>query len=356
MNAEYNLFRNAHVEVTPSYDDNGNALANIVVNNQFEHTFAKNSRISKALNVGSGTESLRVARLQLQDRLSGGDYFFVGDELIDFRDSAYVGFIHNDNSIEQLMKHIGVNNADALVRTGLRLNTMDSSITLSSVHSTEDFNIMNIASGGDFKSSIIYSWSPFASFVRGIFKILRVVCSNGMVSTADEINTRIPLLNRWEEHLEITNVQMQNSIQGLMNKRFSDMVDNRISVRDLKLISKHANIRAAESTDPSEVMRLKRIEQIVNPATHLSTYYAPEVFNNMNIASQVPGHLSVFDAWNCITEMLSHTNATALSTVGSLQTFASSLVFPTKESTTTHLNKQPLLSAFSDPDRAFFGA
>lgn len=356
MKAEYNLFRNANVEVTPTYDENGNALAEIVVNNQFSHTFSKQSRISKALNVGSGTDALRMARSQLQSRLTGGDYFFVGDELIDFRDSAYTGFIHNDNSIEQLMKHIGVDRADALVRTGLRLNTMDSSISLSSVHSTEDFNVMNIAAGGDFKSSIIYSWSPFASFVRGIFKVMRVVCSNGMVSTADEINTRIPLLNRWEEHLDITNVQMQNSIQSLMNKRFSNMVDNRISVRDLKLISKHANLRAAESTDPSEVMRLKRIEQIVNPSLHLRDYYAPEVFSNMNIASQMPGHLSVFDAWNCITEMLSHTNATPNSTVGSLQTFASSLVFPTKESTTTHLNKKPLLSAFSDPDKAFFGA
>lgn len=355
MNAEYNLFRNANVQVNPVYDEEGRALAEIVVNDQFGHTFDRHSRISKALNVGSGTNALKLARNQLQARLSGGDYFFVDDELIDFRDSAYHGFVHTDNSIAELMKNIGVQASDNLVRTGLRLNTMNSSVMLSSVHSTEEFNLMNISAGGDFRSSIIYSWSPFASFVRGVFKITRLVCENGMVSTADEINTRIPLLNRWEEHLDISNVQMQNSIQALMTKRFNNMVENRASVRDLKLIAKHANIRRAETVDVAEAARLQRIEQIVNPMTHLQDHYAPEVFNNMNIASQVPGHLTVFDAWNCITEMLSHTAATTASTIGSLQSFASDLVFPTKESTTTHLNKQPLLSAFSDPDKAFFG-
>lgn len=352
---EYKLFRNAQVEVNPVITNSGIATS-ITVNDKIHHTFEPSSRISKALSLTNGTESLDLATRQLQDRLSGGTYFTINDELVDFRDSHYHGFIHSDNSIEQLMHHIGVDEASSIIRSGLRLNTTASRYTLTNKYSTESFQLANALVGGEFDSSVIYSWNPFTSFVRAAFEIVRLVCANGAVSTTELVNSRIPLLNRWQEHLDISNLQMQNSIKGIAAKRFDEMVESRAGVGELKLIAKHASARIDDGVTIDQRKRLERIRDVVDPMIHLTDYYSQASLVNSNIAAQLPSHLSSFDAWNCVTEILTHTSEVDNSSTGSLLAFANRLLFPTRESNSNHhLNTTPLLSSFSSPDVAFFG-
>jgi hypothetical protein len=351
------LIRNAKVDVHPVITDNGDVLASITINDKYDHTFEASSRISRVLSSTNDTKSFEVAKKQLQERMTGGDYFMVDNQLVDFRDSMYNGFVHSDDSIKHLIDHIGIMRSEASLRHGLKLNTQSKNHILANRYSSEDLSIQGLEDGGIFNTNIIYSWSPFTSFVKGAFELVRLVCTNGMVGTTELINSNIPLVNRWEEHLRISNKQMQNAVQGLVGSRMKDMVSSRASVTDLRLIAKHAENRLTTVTDKAEKERLERIKFIADPMIHLPDYYSLESLQDSNIAAQLPGHLSEFDAWNCITEIMTHTADNEKSTPRSLQGFANNLVFPKKESNTNHhLNTTPLLSAFSNPEVAFFGA
>lgn len=351
------LIRNAQVEVHPVIAEGGDILASITINDKYDHTFDVNSRISRVLSSTNDTKSFEVAKKQLQERLTGGDYFMIDNQLVDFRDSMYNGFVHTDDSIGHLVDHIGIMKNEHALRSGLRLNTQSHKHILANRYSSEGLEVPGLNEGGMFNTNIVYSWSPFTSFVKGAFEIVRLVCSNGMVSTTDLISSNIPLMNRWEEHLKISNKQMQNAVQGLVRNRISEMVTDRASVTDLRLIAKHAENRLSTVVDKAEKERLERIKFIADPMTQLADYYSLESLQDTNIAAQLPGHLSVFDAWNCVTEIMTHTNDNEKSTPRSLQGFANSLVFPKKEANTNHhLNTTPLLSAFSNPELAFFGA
>ena len=86
---KYDFLKNAKVNVTKSADGKGRSAAIIVVGDgtgeKFEHKFAHNSRISKHLTVMTPT--------QLSERLTGGSYFFVDENLYDFREGNYKGHI-----------------------------------------------------------------------------------------------------------------------------------------------------------------------------------------------------------------------------------------------------------------------
>lgn len=351
----FELLNNAKIELTTRFDDNANTLAHITINDQYEHTFDKTSRLSKALNAPS-TEAMRVASKQLQDRLTGGSFFLVDNELVDFRDKYHSGFTHSIESINKMFELIGYSKTEHAVRSGLNLTTVHDSPMLVSRHSTEGFNVPGYIQGGKFTSTVLFSWNPYVSFIRGAFELVREICTNGAIATTDLISTRIPIINRWEEHLEIANHNMQLQVQKMATNRLADMSNERAFVRDLQLAYKHVSERKGETFDVQEKQRLTKIGQIIDPVVHLSGYYSPETLNDTNLTAQIPSHLTNFDLYNLITEMSTHTNETNESTTSTLQRMANRLFFANKDSVKTNHNKTPILSAFSDPDVAFFGA
>ena len=350
-NVSYNLIQKANVvvSVVPGIKFN---RTHITVNDQFEHTFEETSRLSQALYSSSPE--------QLQSRLSGGSYFFVNDALIDCRDNQYNGFVHSEEAIEQLMQTIGIEtNVATTRRNNLRLNTTVSPITLTKKWSEDAFQVPGYLAGGAFSSAITFGWNPYMQYVRGAFEIIREICTNGMVGTSDLINCRIPLINRWEEHLNIADIQMQNMVQSFVARRLSEMGHERATVSELQLITNHARARLENASvlfDNKAAQRLIEIIRAVDPKYHLTGHYNEQVFNNSNVAARMPGHLSLFDTWNAVTEIHSHTTECADSTGGGLQRLANKMVFPSKDDKKGLLiERTPMISAFSDPDRAFFG-
>jgi hypothetical protein len=353
----YSMLRNADVEVKPIVSNKGVVSAHIIVNNEFEHTFEPTSRISQSLSIARNSNEMRLATIQLQDRMNGGHFFFIDDILVDHRDGQYFGFQHTDASIEKLMEVIGFQeNVSHLRRVGMRLNTTVSPIILSKQWSIENFQIDGYLQGGAFSSGINFGWSPFMNFVKGIFEIVRQICSNGMVGTSELINSKIPLMNRWEQHLDIANIQMQNLVQDKVATRLREMTHQRCNVNDLQLITKHARTRLDETVDINETKHLSNLISIINPIIHLSKYYKPNVFSDSNVAARLPGHLTEFDLWNVVTEMYTHTSEVENSSSGGLQRLANRMLFPNIDITKGNvIDIMPIASSFSDPDRAFFG-
>lgn len=353
--SNFELAKKANVSLSHKYDDKGHVLAHIEINNMYEHTFDSASRISKALNSSSGSD-LELTTTQLGSRLNGGSYFMVDDQLVDFRDSHYDGFVQDDNAIEQLMKYIGYKPVESRTRAGLRLNTVSSDIMLMNRYDSAEFQVPGYVHGGKFQSNMLFNWSPFNTHVRGAFEIIREICTNGMIGSTELISHKIPMINRWEEHLEIASKQMQHSVKSLVSSRFSEMGHTRASVSDLQLIGDHVKNRKETTTNVNDRNRLDRLASVADPIAHCADFYNKNVFLDKNIAARAPGHLTQFDLFNIVTEVLSHTTGNEESSAGALQKFANKLLFPARDDQKIVPIRQPIASPFSDPDVAFFGA
>lgn len=347
---DFTMLRNAHVEARQVMDEHGSHAA-IIVDGKFEHVFPSKSRVSDALDM--------MSPKQLSEKLTGGSYFFLGDDLLDYKDGTYHGWSHDDAALESLMKTIGCEPVNKDRKTAHRMTnrTQSNENSLSRVWDQQDITVPHYQQGGEFISQLSFQWNPFEKNIRTKFELVRQVCTNGMIGLTPFINMKVPLVNRWEEHIDIANKQLQNKITGIMKTRLGEMANGRASVSDMLGLDKHIMARLMEAKTAGERDRLQMIYDTVDPFTHLSKYYKPEVFDNKAMAAQLPAHLTVFDTWNIATEVCQHSEQTKASSDAALQKLANSLMFD-RECTTNrvaHIGKTIDISPFSSPERAFFG-
>lgn len=345
------MVRDANVEVE-AVDTSKGVAALITVNGEYQHQFAPKSRISQQLQL--------TLPKDLGQRLTGGDYFFVDGSLIDFRDQKYDGFVHTDDAIDNLMEVIGVTPLDSRRSRSLHRmtnRTQSTEISLSKRWSRNEIEVPMFKEGGAFHSDLNFTWNPFAKNVNTVFELVRLLCENGMVGSTPFVNMNIPLVNLWEEHLDMANMQLQNKINNMMSKRLEEMGQNRASVADLLLLDRHITGRLASKEEGQDNTGLHRMFKIVDPYEHLSKYYKPEALDNKAIAAQLPSHLSVFDAWNLATEMCTHYSPAGNSSDAGLQKLANDLVFRRACSSeqVQNIGSRIAESPFSSPERAFFG-
>jgi len=85
--------------------------------------------------------------------------------------------------------------------------------------------------------------------------------------------------------------------------------------------------------------------------------YKEAVFSDRRLGAQLPSHMSTFDIYNMATEINTHSPETSKSSTHAMDMMANALVFD-REDLTKHSSRygQPAVSAFSNPDAAFFGA
>jgi hypothetical protein len=340
------------VVVEASTDKKGNTIALLNVNDgQLTHEFDKNSRVSKSL--ASAHASV------IAERFTGGNFFVVNEQLVDFRDNQYNGFVHSDESIQQLIDIIGINKINSR-SAAIKHESTQGDLILSNVWGQSSLDVDGYKAGGQFDSVLRYKWSPFSQNIRGVFELVRLICANGMVGLTDFFNAKIPVINRWEEHMDIAYHQIQNKVQGTVRNRIIDMGTERATVSELMQISDHASNRVAKGVigTVEERNRLMNIAAIADPTTHLQKFYKKAAFDDKAVANRLPGHMTTFDAWNMVTEMYSHTSATADSSDTALQRMANSLMFSDNLRAQRMANighKVKVVSSFSDPTTAFFG-
>lgn len=353
----FNLIRNADVSIRAESGRNRKGATRTVaiadINGRFEHRFPAESRVSKALEV--------MTPDQLSQRLSGGQFFFMDERLVDFRDSQYHGFVHSDEAIGQLMDHLGTTDTTIFGR-GARLlkgNTHAGHLLLGKVWSEHGIQVPGYQTGGEFNSRLIFVWNPFTRTINTLFQLVRLICTNGMTGLTSFLNTKVPVINRWEEHLEIANRQIQNKVEGIAKLRFAQMGTERASVAEVDQLFGHALQRskaAIENGLVSEADRLRNISTIVNPRIHLADVYRAEVFKDKRLGAQLPSHLTAFDAYNIATEIRTHTSESDTSSSLALDRFANGILFD-REDLSGQIGSfaEPPTSSFSDPDQAFFG-
>lgn len=360
MQHNVTLLRGAPVKVEATYTPGKkrHPIANLIIDNKYHHTFESASRVSKHLETMSPAD--------LQSRLTGGDYFLVDGELVDFRDNRYNGFIHEDKTIATLNRIIGITDKDAAERTNNRrrkqfinLASMSSRFLLGTKWSDHGIDIPQYKDGGVFTSALWFNWSPFVKTVGSSFMLWRMICSNGMRGLTSFLNTKIPLINRWEEHLEMANRQIQNKVDGKVKSRLLQMGTERASVAEAMLVTSHAHARSNNNDATlGDRTRMSSIIAIASPKLHLAKVYRENVFNDKRVAAQSPSHLTTFDVYNMATEIRSHSNENSKSTDHALDQLANDLVFNDKRCNVLHAAArfaQPGLSSFSDPEMAFYG-
>lgn len=351
----YELIRNAKVEVTRAVVHKGNNQhlhADIVINDTYEHRFPHTSRVSKHLELMHPED--------LAERLSGGSYFIVDDQLVDFRDGAYNGFVHTDASIDVFMDLLGFQYKSELPFVHNRKgNDERDQIVLRKTWNENEIIVPGYRQGGEFKSRLSYEWNPFVKTIDSAFDLVRIICTNGMVGTTSFLNTKIPLFNRWEEHLDIAARQIQNKVTSTVLHRMQRMSTQRASIADCQLLEQHCydRIHAGINKAEGERDRLFAIMDAVNPSIHLSDVYQPGIFANRVIGAQLPAHLSLFDVFNIATELRSHTAATPKSSDFALDKFANTALFDRDDDFLAAAGRYTTksMSSFADVDRAYYG-
>ena len=351
----YTLARNANVKVNHVIDDKKKNVVEIVVNDQFHHRFPSTSRVSKHLDV--------MTPVELEQRMNGGQYFFIGDQMVDFRGADYDGFVHSDSSIDKFMDILGFENraAQRFAHTRKRSGSeSNSDILLRKSWSKNEINVPGYQQGGEFHSELSFLWNPFVKTIDSSFDLVRLICTNGMVGKTSFLNTKIPLVNRFEEHLEIANRQIQNKVNHIVSNRIQNMSTERATLGDCLTLQSHVSERlqsTPEDRAASETQRLMNLLTAVSPKRHLSHVYTDSVFDNKNLASQLPAHLSTFDVYNIATELRSHTSQTGKSSDAALDRISNELLFDRDGSKAVGQSKfaAPRLSPFSSAERAFFG-
>lgn len=342
----------AKVKVSATTNRHNHTVAQIDVDGDYTHRFPATSRVSKALE--------EMTPQQLEERLDGGHYFFVNGLLHDFRDSRYNGFIHPADNIDALKEVIGIRGRD---RRNNRYNDQGAA-SLSRVWSEQEIQVPGMDKGGAFNSRLTFSWNPFVETIRSSFDVIRLICLNGMTGLTSLFSARIPLLNRWQEHLEIADTQIQNKLYGMLTDRLQQMSIERATLADCLRLRDHVNDRLNRSVTGGGIanqtsdrrQKLENIRNIVSPEAHVGSFYRAAAFHDRRLAAQLPSHLTMFDAYNIATEIASHTAQTSGSSSHALDKMANEFIF---DRTDTRQQAArfggPSISSFSDPDKAFFG-
>lgn len=346
---KYELIRNADVKVERHRNSQNQWLAEIQVAGH-SHTFPANSRVSRALETNTVDD--------IQERFKGGTYFFVEGTLVDFRDRQYQGFIQDDASIASLVRVIGIIDRRS-ISTHLSDNQTSRRYVLGCSWDASQFTIEDFAKDGTFENELLFGWSPFNKDVSSAFMLKQMSTGNAIRGMSSFLRKKIPLINRWEEHLDIACKQLQVRIDSEVKKRFKKMNIERASVQELLLISDHAKTRLDKGPNvkgSAAEARLRRIHMTANPIVHTNGIYKESVFTDMRLAAQRSGHLSVFSVYQLATEMRTHTEEADGSSTLALDRFANDLIFNHHDLTQYGARFETVKApVFKDSEHAFFG-
>ncbi len=169
----HELVRNAHVDVFNRKDEKGRPQAAVIVDGRHEHVFPHTSRVSKHLDM--------MTPADLAANLTGGSFFFVEDQLIDFRNGGYHGFVHDDSTIDVFMNILGYQyKSDLKQMVHLQKTTEDDispEIILRAEWDKNEIIVPGYQKGGDFNSILSFQWNPFTKAINSSFDLVRLLCT-----------------------------------------------------------------------------------------------------------------------------------------------------------------------------------
>lgn len=351
LRPKFQMVRDAsHLEMEAIRTEKGTSLQ-IDLGGGLIHTFDHKSRVAKHL-VDTPFEVLK-------QKLQTGGYFFMEvdnkPQLFDFVLNADNRFIHTDNDIKSIVDLLGVSEIPSGRYKHLHGTSQIRSHYMGKTYSTEQISLDNMngdIQGGEYNSLLRFVWSPFSQHINTAFELMRLVCANGQVGLASFLNAKVPLVNMWEQNMDIASRQIQNMVQNKVSKRLEHMSKVPTSVGVLMNIQNHIEQRLKNpDIESTEHALLHGMMRVVDPTVHLGHIYKDRVFDDKNVAQQCASHFSKLSAYNLATELSSHTSYSDTSTDNALQKIANALMWTDRDFKTSRNIPQP----FSTADNAFFG-
>lgn len=364
-NLNFEMVRGSDVELTPvtNYTKGEEKIVGVKLDVQgYRHEFDRNSGLVRQLKA--------VTTDELQDRLSGGNYFFVNGRLMDFRAGDYEGFIQSDAGISNLMQHLGAMERKRGHFTRSVTPGFNREQVLGRAWEKQEFHVPGMKEGGAFNSTVSFMWNPFYRDIHTHVGVERLICDNGMVATADVMNYTVPMVNDWREGLEIAHRRLTNKLESTLVGGLENTTTHRASVATVALLNDHitnrmkaavnfGNMSDAEASAKlrERNRRLLELGELTDVKRQLGQQYTTKVFEDRSIGKMLPSHLTAFDAFNIATELSSHTNESQHSSNSALNGIANGIVFQNSELKSQHaFVDTPRLSDFNDHDQAFMGA
>lgn len=342
-----NLIRNAKVESRKVLDKRQNTCLKIVINNQYEHTFASNSRETALL---FSSDQATINRI-----MTGGTFLILDDKMVDYRTSDYKGFIHSDEGIEELSALLGINQTKGKKAAKGLYGSIRSAKTNGFMLGKEwdkfDLEVSSLQEGGHFTNKLIYQWSPFSNTVKSSIDVERLVCTNGMVGTAPFVVMDIPLINCWEEHLDMSTTILKPKYQDILSHRFADMTKQPASLKDLMFVYDSLNGLSENSVQPEHMKKIVTILNELNPSLHLTHVYRDKAFQSKH-SEHLPSHLTQFDLMNVMTEVSTHYVTNDLQSA--FQRKANNLVFDSFSEKPSLTLSTPVVTV-DNHNKVFFG-
>lgn len=339
----------SNMEVERDIDDKGNTILHMRLGD-LHHTFDNKSRVARRL------ENTPIH--DVIENLQKSQFFFVDIKgqmrLYDFTPSG--NFVHSDESIQNLINILGVTEIPNGRSKQLHKNSQLKGHYFGRTYSAADLSIDSLNNGslgGEFSSIVRFVWSPFSHTISTSYELLRLVCANGAVGLANFLNSKIPLVDMWQQNLDIACKQIQNQVDAKFTARLEQMHRTHSSIGVLMNLNKHIEERLSNTENTfQQTCLLEGVMRVIDPVAHCGHVYRENVFNDINVASQCVSHLSKLDVFNIVTELSSHTTGTEKSSMNALQRMANQLLWTEKDFKTSRRIDSP----FANTQQAFYGA
>jgi hypothetical protein len=333
--------RNARVKVSTN---NGFVPSLIIdVNEKYQHVFSPNSRESRLL---MQTDMETIGRL-----FDGGSYLFIDGILRDYRGSNFKGFQHSDEAIAALAEKLGYSlvdpkkAADNSIFQGIRHNL--NGAFMGGEWEKFDLDIPAYGDGGKFENRLIAAWSPFRKEVVITVDMLRLKCTNGMVGQSPMVTYEVPVVNDWNNNLEIASRQLKPRFNEKIRTSIEGMADKRASIYEVEKAFRLLQAREA-GVSGANLSHIHELIDLTDVGRHLRNHYNREQLER----GDLPAHLTRYDVFNILTEATTHIGRDSRSD-RAITGYLNEFVF-SKEKSSIQKSGIIKLSHDSDHNRAFF--
>lgn len=297
----------------------------------------------------AGQLALGIDPDEVKPEVLEGRYFVVDDKVVDHRLKSQFKFQHSDESIKALVDKLGF--AQTVTMDGFGQERRGKVVARAT---REAFEINPLDSiGGQFDIHIGFQWSPFDLDIHSIIEMWRQVCTNGAIAKSPILDNKIPMLNRWEENLAISDRVVRHNFDKLVLPRLAALPSERITLADVAaLMGILSNLQQSKHLHSHSVMALAQMEEVVSQA-----WLPGASALKKNMQKFVAAPMTAYDAYNIVTEAATHhlgrdrNNHQAAA-------FTSSLIFNADRQRSSRTELDSLTTdtnTFANPDRAFFG-
>lgn len=318
--------------VTVEFKESGKSFE-VVLDDEIKIPLDRRSDIVGQLNLG-------VDEAPLLKRFADGSYFMVDGVVADYRTSNELKFTHSHDSISEMIKHLGMQKIGNVVQ-------------MTSITSELECEALNGQVGGLFDVKVGFNWSPFRTDIESVVEMIRQICTNGMVASDPIMSYRVPVINMWQDNLQVGNDILVHQFNKLVIPRLEAMPNERISMYDvLGLRAVIADLRESSDLKSQHVMALGNMFDSLDELVTSDV-----VAIKKNLLQFIPAPISAYDAFNIATECGTH-YVSGDKTSKRAQAFANSLLFNDDRSNKINLDLRNLVAdtqTFMDVDRAFFG-